>query len=259
MEYHMRKDILNDFDLSVILPCYRKTAAFRIILAKNFCYFERSGIEVIIVMDEPSEEKALLQLIWQYPAINWKVIVNDKPHAWRPPCKAQNVGIRHAGKKYVMLMDPESEFYTDIIYILSYMCRIYGNCFVTGEVVFTDFQFEASSYDLAGMELLPYGSIITEKNFLYEIQGYDESYTKWGGDDDNVRARLRYYGIQELHVKDAILIHREEENTDGHKSRYEKGKQNPFENKKKSFFPEHYLANDKNWGRDFCRIAYTYE
>lgn len=255
MEYHIQQNILHDFDLSIILPFYRKLEAFRRTLPANAGYLSRNGIEVIIVMDEPSEEQALLHFIGQYTAIAWKVIVNDKPHAWRPPCKAQNVGIRNAAKKYVMLMDPESEFFSDVIYILSYMCRMYGSSFVTGEVAFTDFHFESSKQNLTGLELLPYGSILTEKEFLYNIQGYDESYTTWGGDDDNLRARLRYYGISQLHVPDAVLIHREDGNTDGHTSRYKKGNQNPVHNKKRSFFPDHYLANDENWGKEFCRIA----
>lgn len=255
MNYPVRDDIMQNFDLSIILPFYKKLNAFKRVLPINAPYFSRPGIEVIITMDEPSESKALIEYIGSYSAIYWKVYVNDQPHTWRPPCKAQNVGIRNSSKRYILLLDPESEFFNDVIYQLLYMCKCYEKCFTTGEVTFADFNCTIKKSDK--IELLPYGSILVEKKYLWEVNGYDESYLRWGGDDDNIRSRLQYYGLDNIHVNSALLVHREQDNRQGHMSRYVKGQQNSAEVLKRSYLPNHYFANDENWGLDFSKLIYT--
>ena len=65
-------------------------------------------------MDEPTEKEGLIELIKTYPFINWKVIVNEQDHLPRNHAPVLNVGIRHATKKYVLVSDPEVEFYNQI-------------------------------------------------------------------------------------------------------------------------------------------------
>ena len=108
----------HNFDLSVVIPFYRKMREFRSVFPKNRKYLERNGIEVVIVLDTPEESQELQDFISQYPFVNWRIVMNDKPHEWRNPAKPLNVGIRFATKRFVMVCSPESEMVTDVIAIL---------------------------------------------------------------------------------------------------------------------------------------------
>ena len=130
--------IENNFDLSVVLPFYQKLKEFKKVLPINSKFFQRNGIEVIIALDNPTEEKELLDFITHYPFINWKVVVNKKYHTWRNPSKAINVGIRNATKQYLMVMSPESEFFSDVILQLRMALRHNENCCVVGRVMFCE-------------------------------------------------------------------------------------------------------------------------
>ena len=228
-------------DLTVILPFYKKLSVFKEVLHLNAPYFARAGIEVIIVMDEPSEEAELIAFLKSYPQIQWRLIVNDKPHPWRNPAKTINVGIRHARKSKILVMSPESRMLTDVIKILSKKADERRRIFTTGLV-----QIEHTSRGW-----LPYGSICAPRAAFELIRGYDEAYTEWGADDDDVRMRLTYAGYRELRLLRARLLHTE-------------AKPRPI--KQLSESSRHILeanqeqkrvvTNSDDWGRDFSRIAY---
>lgn len=84
----------HNFGLSVVIPFYRKKREFKSVFPKNRKYLERNGIEVVIVLDTPEESLELQDFILQYPFMNWRIVMNDKPHEWRNPAKPLNVGIR---------------------------------------------------------------------------------------------------------------------------------------------------------------------
>lgn len=84
----------HNFGLSVVIPFYRKKREFKSVFPKNRKYLERNGIEVVIVLDTPEESLELQDFILQYPFVNWRIVMNDKPHEWRNPAKPLNVGIR---------------------------------------------------------------------------------------------------------------------------------------------------------------------
>lgn len=127
LRLNVKEEFWKNFNLSVIIPFYKKMEEFRRVFPINRKYFERNGIEVVIVLDTPDEREELLSYIMQFPFINWRVIMNDKPHDWRNPAKPLNVGIRHATKKYIMICSPESEMLTDVIYILRKSFEDYSN------------------------------------------------------------------------------------------------------------------------------------
>lgn len=47
---HYQECIEQNFDVSVVIPFYKKLKAFKRVFPRNRKYFERNGIEVIIVM-----------------------------------------------------------------------------------------------------------------------------------------------------------------------------------------------------------------
>jgi len=202
------ESVLHFFDVSIVLPFYKKLEAFRRVLPLNAPYFQRNGIELILALDEPDEEAALMELVKEYYFTSWKVVVNRQKHEWRNPSKAINVGIRHASMRYVMIMSPESEFHTDAIYQLRETLKYYPRHFAIGQVAFAEFNEEP---DFSERFIRPFGSIMVEKYWLEKVGGYDERLNLWGGDDDNIRARLELEGVRKRLVSEALLVHREKE------------------------------------------------
>ena len=244
---------VHNFQVSVVLPFYKKFSAFKEAMFINAPYFSRNGIEVIISMDENSEENEVVEFIKSYPFINWKVIVNDALHSWRNPVKSINVGIRNASKKYILVCSPESLFYTDAIYLMRKYLEFYPGHFAVGTVAF------ATCNDIKNNNLnfcMPYGSIFAEKQAFERVSGYDESLVMWGGDDDNIRARLEMCGVKKLFLPEVKLIHKEKSNSDI-QSRYAK-KISRLESKH-IFYPGNPIANFfEQWGQDYKRIAYDW-
>ena len=70
----------HNFDLSVVIPFYRKMRVFRSVFPKNRKYLERNGIEVVIVLDTPEESQELQDFISQYPFVNWRIVIDVIEH-----------------------------------------------------------------------------------------------------------------------------------------------------------------------------------
>lgn len=243
-----------EFNTSIILPFFKKSEIFKIALEKNAKYFDRPGIEVIICMDECGEEEFLLEIIKLYSSINWKIYINRRSHGWRGPVKALNVGIRHAGKKNFLFIDPESVMLSDILYTFHLYSFHYPNCFFTGNVIFSGLHSILREKE----EVLPYGSLFVKRKYIVPIKGYDESYTTWGGDDDNIRARLEMTGIKRIHVPEALLAHKEAGNSSGHKEREAKSDLLSLRQKQDAFYPAKHYANTGSWGIEFSESIYDY-
>lgn len=248
MRYRKKSEIINFFDVSIIIPFYKKINDFRRVLPKNAHFFQRNGIEVLIILDEPSEEEPLLDLIDQYPFINFKIIINRIDHKWRNPSKVLNVGIKAASNNHVMVLSPEVELVNDVIYKLKYIVTYYPGTFATGVVAFID--HDDNIAELTNVKWMHYGSIMVEKNSLMLINGYDENFQKWGGDDDLIRKRLELLGLKKMEVLDAKTVHREDE-SDGHNTRNLKGSQMSIRYLKNIFYPKKMILNNEDWGKDF--------
>lgn len=180
------------------------------------------------------------------------------PHEWRNPSKALNVGVKASNRKYVFIASPETEFLTDLIYQLRYILHYYPESFAFGQISFLDFVITPALNDIHKYELLPYGSLMVEKKHLEEICGYSEDITDWGGDDNNIRARLELLGIKKMFVSQAIAIHREE-NSDGHRTRYKRNSKMPVNVYKEIYFPQKTVVNKYSWGTDFNEMVYNWK
>lgn len=257
MDHVLSNIEFEDYDISIILPFYKRMKDFRRVLPINAPYFQRNGIEVIIPLDEPTECEELLEFIREYPLINWRVIVNRIEHEPRNPCKALNVGIRHATKRYILVIDPECEFLTDVIYHLKYAAELYDNYFYTGRVAFVNHTYKVGPHTAETEKLTNYGSILMKKEHLEKVAGYTESFTIWGGEDDNIRAKLKQTGINKAEVATAIVLHREDTNN-GIITRAHKILALPINLVNKAFHPDEQDFINPNWGRDFSEICYDY-
>lgn len=247
-----KSHFIHNFDVSVVMPFYKKMDDFKKVLARNYPYFQRNGVEVVIAMDEDSEENALIHFIQEYPFINWVIVVNHAKHGWRNPVKAINVGIRNATKEFILICSPESEFLTDVIYLMRKNLNYYTDHYAIGTVTFTDFEKK-----YVGNRFIPYGSIMVKRKDLLEIGGYDETFIKWGGDDDNIRARLELNGIKRLLLPEARLMHRE--NKKDLEKRNNKRSLLSVEMSKRVFLPNKAYINTSEWGHDFSDISYSWK
>ena len=251
------QSVIHNFEVSVVIPFYHELEAFKKVLPKNAPYLQRNGIEVIIVVDEPTEQKGLIELIKQYPFINWKVIVNKEKHATRSHASVLNVGIRHATKKYILVSDPEMEFHTDVILQLRELLENYPGYYATGTVAFVEDGTKVNADNRNLLNWMNYGSIMVKKKELEAIGGYDEHFKVWGGEDDNIRRRLDMSGIKHLKVPQTKSLHREEKLLLNERF----AKTNNFGTKEWQafFYPKTAKVNNENWGKDFNTIVYDWQ
>ena len=105
---------LPNFDLSIVVPLGDRLESFVDSLPLRTAYYERNGIEVVLLVDEEADCRSLLACIRKYPFISWKVVAGS----WQNSAVAYNEGICQSIKNYILLMFPESLFQADVIYEL---------------------------------------------------------------------------------------------------------------------------------------------
>lgn len=251
--------------LSIVMPFYRKRAEFERVLAHNAAYWARPGIEVVIALDEPSEESALQRLLDRFAQVRWKLLVNDRAHDWRPPCCAINAGVRQAAGRYLLIHSPESAYVGDAPAIALSAAMAGARHVAIGRVGFARFEaLEAAggSVEAAFAEAVPealylrtfYGSLCCAREAFDDVGGYDEALQVWGGDDDNFRVRLEMAGWQLQAAATLRLLHLSFEPRNG-------GERFDPDNDWRRCTPETARANlghpdgTDAWGRDFGRLA----
>jgi hypothetical protein len=131
----------------------------------------------------------------------------------------------------------------------------YPKHFAIGTVAFS---FYREENEVNFHYYIPYGSIMVKKEYFVAIGGYDESFCRWGGDDDNIRTRLEQYGIKKLILPEVKLIHREDK-AKKEKSRGEKRMEIPVQEEFEIYYPNHYKANLGEWGVDFNDVVYDWQ
>jgi hypothetical protein len=256
--------------LSFVLPYFRKYADLAQALPRNLQYFAHPACEVVLVLDEPSEAAEVLELVHATVSdIRWRVIVNDRPHAWRPPSKAINVGIRHALGELVLVASPESVFVDDPVAFFPDVRS--QSAFAVGCVAFATYA-EFLDLEHRGLERafqviessntrLFYGSLLAPRASFNTVTGYDESLDKWGGDDDNLRARFALAGLHMIQCDKLRVIHLS--------ALPRRGLSLPPESfpkeriitpldERRLLAPASYRANSANWGTDFGRTLFDW-
>lgn len=188
--------------LSIVMPFFRRIDQLRASHAWNSRWLD-DGIEIVIANDDPGDMDAVLKFCRQIPG-RWRVVQNLQPHEWRNPAKAINVGIRHAKADVVLVVSPETRFVSNVPQILLAAALVQHGHYHFGEVAFGETATPDSFRDLKRWTC---GSLCVHRRALWEVGGYDESLVGWGGDDDNVRARLRLHGVFGVRHESAMLLH----------------------------------------------------
>ncbi|MGJ7568742.1 glycosyltransferase family 2 protein [Variovorax sp. GB1R11] len=255
--------------LSVVMPFYRKLAEFERVVALNAPSWSRAGIEVVVALDDNAEESGLQRVLARFPAVCWTLVVNDRPHPWRPPSCAINVGVRHSAGRFVFVHSPESAYVGDAPAIALHAAMAGERGVAIGRVGFARFgalqEAQGAGQDMAAplrtlfAHAVPdalylrtfYGSLCCAREAFDAVGGYDESLAEWGGDDDNFRVRLEMAGWQLKACAELKLLHLSFDARDG-------GELFDLDNDWARCTPQAARANGDatgDWGRDFARIA----
>lgn len=252
-------------DLSVVLPYYKRIKTFKQSLCVNYLKLMSApgrSTEVVLVLDEPTEESDVLELVSQYKQISWRVLINRRDHPWRNPSVAINVGIRHAKGAFVLIMSPECLYVTNVPAILFNAAHSISNSFAVGQARFCHRQIIeekglAQAYE-AKKNQIYYGSICIPRSALESIRGYDESNKTWGGDDDNLRSRLVLSGLEKKCIANAKVIHPVDSDEDRGQVR-DILRTKTWDERQACLFPLNAIANGEDWGKEFDEIIYEKE
>jgi len=250
--------------LSVVMPCFHKARDLSRVLAHNAAYLVRGDVETILVLDEPSEESEIARILDAVPALQARMIVNDREHVWRSPAVALNVGIRSAVGRFVLACSPESAFAGDVPTELLALLERHPADAVMGQVAWAQFAqayvtpvealFEAAR--AAGNQRsyadLFYGSVAAARETFFAVGGFDERAAGWGGEDDNLRLRMAMNGALLILADRIRLLHLSDEP----RSIYNpSAPRNPPEILRTLAAPTEVRANPDGWGTEFGRVA----
>lgn len=250
--------------LSLVMPCYRKAPELAAVLPHNARWLERPDVEIVLVLDDPSDEAEVLAIVDALPQLRVRVIVNDVAHPWRPPGVAINVGIRSAIGAGVLVCSPESAFVGDVPGAAIAALRRFPGEVIAGQIAWANFaeaQAEAveslfararrRSRRQAAAEQF-YGSIAAPRTLFHAVRGYDETIPGWGGDDDNIRLRMALTGAKLVLDPDLRLLHLDDPERAGVNRAAPRNDAATLED---LLNPVHAEANPERWGVSFGRRA----
>jgi glycosyltransferase involved in cell wall biosynthesis len=182
MQFVPRISLQRYLDVSIIIPLYNQLTEFKVLLNRNHPYFQRNGVEVIIVLCNPEDENDLLTILDEFPCINW-IIIRHRPTSGRfNYCRALNDGIRQATNEYILCLEPQIGLITDIPYQLRYILKYYEAGYATNRVC-----------------------TMADKKNIEAIGGYDERRERMEANEDMLN-RLAFAGIKGMYVPQALSV-----------------------------------------------------
>lgn len=207
--------------ISIICPSFKRYADFCV--ASEHCEMFSSPLcEVVVSIDGPwdwgqYEDYA----VHNADRMRLRVIAQEEHSGtWRPPCQSINNGIIHSLAPFVLIKSPETVVLNDAAHVAE---MIYGqgrrSHFLTGEVTHVN-PSEAKTGDISATlyKSVPNGApvclptkgnglLIMRRSDALQIGGYDEQRTKYGRDDDCIRARLKEFGCEHVHADFLRAVH----------------------------------------------------
>ena len=212
---------MSQYDVSVIIPYYKRLEEFRYALTYNHEQFAQVR-EVILVIDEPIANLAIFAFLKQYP-IHFVFLMNQESHPWRNPAVVINKGLLAATSEKCIVVSPESILSPDAIRALVNGCTDYT--YAVGQVRFMTYDtFENNllpykntplintTEDMNSIGPISFGSICCTKANFAKVNYYNEDYSLrgWGEEDNDIRHMLNTNCVRRVRV-DASLVHPESE------------------------------------------------
>ena len=165
----------------------------------------------LIVINQGSDEEVngwLEPLLSRYSFVNY--IYNFTRGQLFNKSNALNIGIKTASGKYIVIAD------IDIVFPSNYLEKISNQ--LSPDLFFTHNAFYLPpTFKIEGMQSLFtkdctniwqekfIGLCVAEKEAFIEINGFDEYYLLWGGEDDDITKRLESSGKKRIHFNAAAM------------------------------------------------------
>lgn len=221
--------------ISVVMPSFKRYADFCV--ASEHCEMFSSPLcEVVVSIDGPWDQHYYLEYAARSVGrMRLRVIVQEEhPSSWRAPCIPLNNGIVHSLAPFVLIKSPETILLNDASHVAE-MIRGQGRrrFYLTGdvchklpsEILTGDITKELyDSVPNGAPVCLPTkgnGLLIMRRSDALHIGGYDEQRTKYGCDDDCIRARLKEFGCEHVHEQSLRAVHIWRETRPKHDGNYE--------------------------------------
>jgi len=177
---------LQNFDLSVVMLLDdNRWNTFTMLFPIMDHYYQRNGIEVIVIADHTLEQTTVLTFIKRFSMIDWKVLQCFSDN----PSQRINIGIRQSSKRYILLLQPDWEFRNDVIYSLCENIKYYHGYYAVGQT-------------MDGKQ----AAILAVKDCFEQVAGLDETIPTETLAIDNLQRRMELAGISKLFYPGAEII-----------------------------------------------------
>jgi len=108
--------------------------------------------------------------------------------------RAKNLGVAYASKESDIVIVSDADTILGMDYVKKWSSlTVHSKTFVTNRI-----QENKAQYPKRISPEVNYGNIVVSSKDFFDVKGYDESYTGWGGDDDDLFHRLKLKGLREI-------------------------------------------------------------
>ena len=129
--------------------------------------------------------------------------------------------------------------------------------YILAMMAYVPYEQELTENNIKELDFIPWGNLMVERNHLYKLHGYDETFITWGGEDNNMRARLDMSGIKKFILPEAKTIHREKNYDPNERSK--RINKHIISDWRKMNYPSEAIANKDIWGSEFNKVIYDWQ
>jgi len=131
LNYTYKTFLKENFSTSIIIPCNVDVSHLRDIADIHINYWQRNGIEIVLIFTEETWNDEFLKFVKSFPFINWKIFTSEEKCLGALICS----GISESTKDFVMLWPINSFSHGDVINELRYPCEFYKDAYTFCDIV----------------------------------------------------------------------------------------------------------------------------
>jgi len=213
-------------ELSILIPTYERASYLdRCLELLSETEISMTQFEILVLDDSNSVNVAAICAKWQKIGLPLKVFCCPFKHPPRNAAKARNIGIKQAQGRIIAQTEPELLFNIDYpkvmletfesnrVKLAQYWCKLDYQALVrikdVWKKVARDYERFRPEFKLPSFKTtypnMHTGSVL--KEHLVKVQGYDERFVVWGGEDDDLKARLEKRGVTLDRIPGYYVVH----------------------------------------------------
>lgn len=196
--------------VSIVLSCYNRGKQLRKTLESIEAQkYDRHDLEVIVVEDG---NDGLTEIVARdFKARYFRTKRTDLP-AFQNPSRVHNIGIKHANGEVVILQGGEVMYETKP-YALNHLVELASLPYYVSPIVkslgpggeFLEWYSHPREGARAGW-IINF-CLAVRREYVLEVGGFEESYTGYGFEDDQLTFCLRKLGLGAKYAEDVIVSH----------------------------------------------------